>query len=99
MKPSAVFMNIGRGTTVDEDHLAVALNEGKIAGACLDVFKVEPLPKESALWKCPNLLMTPHCADQDVDFLHRSFAIFMQNAENLSSGKDLVNIVEKKNGY
>mmetsp|Transcript_6277 Transcript_6277/g.4473 ORF Transcript_6277/g.4473 Transcript_6277/m.4473 type:complete len:126 (+) Transcript_6277:573-950(+) len=63
MKKSAVFMNIGRGTTVDEDHLVDALKTGKIAGAVLDVFKVEPLPKESELWKCPNLLMTPHCAD------------------------------------
>jgi len=99
MKPSAVFMNIGRGTTVNEDDLADVLNQGKIAGAVLDVFKVEPLPKESALWKCPNLLMTPHCADQDVDFMHRSFSIFMQNVENLRSGKDFVNIVEKKNGY
>ena len=63
MKKEGVFMNIGRGTTVDEDDLAHALSQGTIAGAVLDVFKVEPLAKTSKLWYAPNLLMTPHCAD------------------------------------
>jgi phosphoglycerate dehydrogenase-like enzyme len=63
MKRDAVFMNIGRGSTCDEDDLAQALNSGKIRGAVLDVFKTEPLPKTSKLWYCPNLFMTPHCAD------------------------------------
>ena len=63
MKKSAVFMNIGRGTTVDEDDLANALNSGLIRGAVLDVFKVEPLVKTNRLWYAPNLFMTPHCAD------------------------------------
>ena len=44
MKKTAVFMNIGRGTTCDEDDLATALMTGQIGGAVLDVFKVEPLP-------------------------------------------------------
>jgi len=63
MKKSAVFMNIGRGTTVNEDDLASALKDGTIGGAVLDVYKVEPLPQDSELWTCPNLFMTPHCAD------------------------------------
>lgn len=63
MKQSAIFMNIGRGTTVDEEHLADALESGRIAGAVLDVFKKEPLVESSRLWKAPNLFMTPHCAD------------------------------------
>ena len=62
MKKTGVFMNIGRGTTVDEDDLAHALN-GRIKGAVLDVFKKEPLVKSSKLWYAPNLFMTPHCAD------------------------------------
>ena len=44
MKKTAIFMNIGRGTTVDEEDLATALICGDIGGAVLDVFKVEPLP-------------------------------------------------------
>ena len=63
MKKTAVFMNIGRGTTVNEDHLVQALKDKTIAGAVLDVFKKEPLSKESELWDLPNLLITPHCAD------------------------------------
>lgn len=63
MKKSSVFMNIGRGTTVNEEDLAKALKEETIAGAVLDVFKVEPLTSESPLWDCKNVLITPHCAD------------------------------------
>ena len=63
MKPTSVFMNVGRGITVNENDLIQALKENKIAGAVLDVYQVEPLPKESELWTLPNVLMTPHCAD------------------------------------
>jgi phosphoglycerate dehydrogenase-like enzyme len=63
MKPSGVFMNIGRGPTVNEPDLVDALKSKTIAGAVLDVYTVEPLPKESELWGLPNVLMTPHCAD------------------------------------
>ena len=62
MKPSAVFMNIGRGPTVNEDDLLQALKSQAIGGAVLDVFKVEPLSQESELWSLPNVLITPHCA-------------------------------------
>jgi phosphoglycerate dehydrogenase-like enzyme len=63
MKPSSIFMNIGRGVTVKESDLVDALKAKVIAGAVLDVFEVEPLSKESELWDLPNVLMTPHCAD------------------------------------
>jgi len=95
MKTTAVFMNIGRGTTVDEDDLAHSLNTGKIAGAVLDVFKVEPLVKTSKLWYAPNLFMTPHCADQDSDWLFRSMQIFEKNLLNWVHGKELNNVVDK----
>ena len=57
-----VFINIGRGDVIDEKSLVYALNEGWISGAILDVFEVEPLPKESALWKMPQVVITPHVA-------------------------------------
>lgn len=69
MKKTAVFMNIGRGPTVQEDDLTKALKEGVIAGAVLDVFKKEPLVQESELWSLPNVLITPHCAQQDKEFM------------------------------
>jgi phosphoglycerate dehydrogenase-like enzyme len=62
MKKSAVFMNIGRGPTVQEEDLIKALKEGMIGGAVLDVFKKEPLEPENELWSLPNVLITPHCA-------------------------------------
>jgi phosphoglycerate dehydrogenase-like enzyme len=62
LKPSAVFVNVGRGKTVDEDALVAALKTGRLRAAALDVTYVEPLPAASPLWDCPNLLLTPHVA-------------------------------------
>lgn len=59
---SAVFVNVGRGATVDEDALLAALQEGRLRAAALDVTKEEPLPEDSALWNAPNLIITPHVA-------------------------------------
>ncbi|PFG39992.1 phosphoglycerate dehydrogenase-like enzyme [Georgenia soli] len=58
----AYVVNVGRGTTVDEDALAEALRAGAIAGAAVDVTAVEPLPADSPLWDLPNLVITPHAA-------------------------------------
>lgn len=60
MKPSSIFVNGGRGATVDENALINALLEDKIAGACLDVFEVEPLEDKSPIWNTKNLIITPH---------------------------------------
>lgn len=59
---SALIVNVGRGTTVDEVALLTALTSGAIAGAALDVTAKEPLPKDSPLWNAPNLMITPHAA-------------------------------------
>lgn len=60
MKPSVVLINTARGEVVDESALAKALKRGEIAGACLDVYDREPLPKDSPLLQLPNLILTPH---------------------------------------
>jgi len=62
LPPHAFVVNVGRGSTVDEDALADALTSGGIAGAAVDVTAVEPLPADSDLWDLPNLLITPHAA-------------------------------------
>ncbi len=67
MKPDAVLINTARGGIVDERALASALNDGKLAGAALDVFADEPLPGGSALEGAPNLLATPHIAGVTVE--------------------------------
>jgi phosphoglycerate dehydrogenase-like enzyme len=62
MKPSAMLVGISRGGIIDQDALADALKEGRLAAAALDVFKPEPLPEDSELWDLENLLITPHTA-------------------------------------
>lgn len=62
MRPTAVLVNVSRGAVIDTPALIDALRSGKIGGAALDVFDVQPLPPEDALFECPNLLLTPHTA-------------------------------------
>jgi phosphoglycerate dehydrogenase-like enzyme len=62
MKRGAIFYNVGRGDTVDQDALCDALESGKVRGAYLDVTTPEPLPSDHRLWKVPNCWITPHVA-------------------------------------
>jgi (S)-sulfolactate dehydrogenase len=62
MRPDAILVNTARGGIVDETAVAVALRAGRLAGAALDVFEVEPLTRASPLVDCPHLLLTPHVA-------------------------------------
>ena len=72
MKPTARFINVGRGKTVVEAALVDALASGGIAGAALDVFEEEPLPADSALWDMENVIVCPHMSGDvtgwDADF-------------------------------
>ena len=99
MKPSSVFISVGRGTVVDEDALADALASGSIAGAALDVFKVEPLPADSRLWGCDNLLLTAHNADYTDDYFQLGWDVWRSNFDSLASGGSLVTPVDKASGY
>jgi phosphoglycerate dehydrogenase-like enzyme len=58
----AWFVNVGRGSVVNEDDLVAALHSGSLGGAALDVTDREPLPDSSPLWDAPNLILTPHAA-------------------------------------
>lgn len=60
MKPSAYFVNVARGGVADEEALIAALEAGRIAGAGIDAFSVEPLPAGHPLWRAPNTILTPH---------------------------------------
>lgn len=62
MRPHAVVINVSRGAVVENVPLIAALKAGKLGGAALDVFDIQPLPVDDALFDCPNLLLTPHAA-------------------------------------
>jgi phosphoglycerate dehydrogenase-like enzyme len=99
MKPSAYFINVGRGNTVVEEDLVRALEEKWIAGAGLDTYFVEPLPVDSKLWGFPNVIMTPHVAGQMEDNIPRVTDLFCKNLELYVAGKPLITVVKKKQGY
>lgn len=99
MKPSAFFINIGRGATVDEAALIKALQEKWIAGAGLDTFVREPLPPDSPLWEMENVIITPHIAGAAPDYLEKATGIFCENLRRYLSGRRLINVVDKKAGY
>ena len=66
--------------------MITALKNGTIAGAVLDVFTVEPLPEDSELWTLPNVLITPHCADRDPEFMDRAMDILSENIAFYKAG-------------
>jgi phosphoglycerate dehydrogenase-like enzyme len=71
------------------------LQAGRIRGAALDVFEVEPLPADSALWRLPNVLLSPHCADRTADFQLSAMRAFADNARRYMAGQPLENLVDK----
>ena len=99
MSPSARFVNVGRGSTVDEDALIVALRSGEIAGAALDVFEGEPLPADSPLWAMPNVIVSPHMAGDAAGWREGAVELFVRNLERYLTGRPLLNVVDKTRGY
>ncbi len=99
MKPTARFVNVGRGATVAETALVAALASGAIAGAALDVFEEEPLPAESPLWDMENVIVCPHMSG-DVEGWEADFAaVFYDNLRRYLSGEPLRNVVDKRLGF
>ena len=97
----AIVINVGRGTAVDQAALVEALNEGRIAGAALDVMVPEPLPADDPLWDAKNLVLTPHTSgnltlgytrDVNVD-------MFCTDIANYAAGRPLAHLVDRKRGY
>jgi len=99
MKPTAVFVNLGRGPVVDEEALVEALEAGRIKGAALDVFAVEPLPDGHPFYRMGNVLLSPHCADNQPGWLDDSMRFFLGNLERYRRGEPLENVVDKRRGY
>jgi phosphoglycerate dehydrogenase-like enzyme len=99
MKPGAVLINIGRGQLVDEAALVESLQSGHLAGAALDVFAAEPLPKASPLWDLPNVLVTPHSMSTALDENEWLVDLFSDNLRRYLAGQPLRNVFDRARGY
>lgn len=100
MKTSAMFINVGRGPSVNEKNLYHALNEQLIAFAALDVFENEPLAQDSPLWQLDNLLITPHISGMSAHFQIKFMKIFLANLKSFVENETLVvNQVDLAKGY
>jgi phosphoglycerate dehydrogenase-like enzyme len=86
----AWVVNVGRGTSIDEDALADALDKGEIGGAALDVFQTEPLPAPSRLWKTPNTIVSPHAAGGRPQGAEKLIA---ENLRRFIAGQSLNNVI------
>jgi phosphoglycerate dehydrogenase-like enzyme len=99
LKPTALFVNLGRGSVVAEDALARRLREDRLAGAVIDVTSREPLPPGHEFWTCPNLILTQHTAGGTEDEIDRKIEAFADNLARYRNGKPLVGIVDFEKGY
>jgi phosphoglycerate dehydrogenase-like enzyme len=97
MRPHCYLVNVGRGNVMDESALAAALNAGKLGGAVLDVFRQEPLPKDSPLWETPKLTVTAHVAAcSRPDDIAR---LFEENYNRFLAGAPLRHRIDFERGY
>jgi D-2-hydroxyacid dehydrogenase (NADP+) len=94
MKPSAHIVNISRGAVIDEPAMIDALQNGRLAGAYLDVFAQEPLSPDSPLWDMPNVICTPHTAGFSDAILQRMAEKFLENVGHFSRGEPLINVAK-----
>ncbi|MGV8977339.1 MAG: phosphoglycerate dehydrogenase [Cellulomonas sp.] len=92
LPPTAWVVNVGRGSTLDEDALLGALRADRLAGAALDVFETEPLPPDSPLWDSPRILISPHAAGGRPQGASELIA---HNLVAFLSGTPLHNVVER----
>ena len=99
LKPGAVIVNIARGQVIDETAMIEGLRSGRIRGAALDVFEVEPLPKESPIWDLPNVLISPHSASTVHAENRRIVDIFLDNLGRYRDGRPLRNLYDRDAGY
>lgn len=93
IKPGAVFYNIGRGATVDQDALVAALRSGHVGAAWLDVTSPEPLPDSHPLWAEPNCFITPHVAGGHIGEAFTLVRHFLKNLGRFTHGEALVDRV------
>lgn len=99
MRRTAYLINVGRGAILNLADLVASLEARDIAGAALDVYEIEPLPAEHALWKFPNVILTPHVAGYSPLIAGRHLALLLDNLDRFVRGVELRNVVNKAEWY
>lgn len=99
MKHGSVYANVGRGNTTDEQALINALENGKLAGAILDVTEVEPLPLESKLWEKEQVILTQHSGGGDENEVSGKVNHFIKNVNRFLKAEQPESLVDLKRGY
>jgi phosphoglycerate dehydrogenase-like enzyme len=99
IKSGAYFINVARGASVDTSALIEALRSGKIAGAGLDVTDPEPPPPNHPLWSAPNVIITPHVAnDSDLGY-GAQLEVVAENLRRYTAGERMLSVVDVERGY
>ena len=99
MKPGSVFVNVARGTLVDESALIDVLRSGHLKAAALDVMRHEPMATDDPLWDAPNVLISPHSSASGEGYMERAFDLFVRNLGHYVKGEPLDNVVDLSGGY
>jgi len=99
MKPTAYFINMGRGQHMVTDDLVAALRDGKIAGAALEALEPEPLPDDHPLWDMPRVIITPHVSDYSDKHEDTVWYLYRENLRRYIAGDKLLNVIDMEKGY
>jgi phosphoglycerate dehydrogenase-like enzyme len=94
MRTDALFVNVSRGMLVDEDALSVALRNGSLAAAALDVTREEPVPVDSPLWDVPNLRLSPHSSAAQEGYWEGFVELFCENLRRFLDGLPMHNFID-----
>jgi D-2-hydroxyacid dehydrogenase (NADP+) len=97
MKPGSYLVNLARGGVIDERALIKVLKSGRIAGAALDVFSLEPLPKDHPFWSMENVIVMPHLAGFFEGYADRALPVVEENIRRFLAGDraNMINVVAR----
>ena len=99
LKPSSYLIVISRGGIVDEDALADALRDGRLAGAGIDATAIEPLPQESPLWGLDNVVLSPHASALTPQMYEGRRQVFRENMRRFLNNEPFLYVCDKRAGF